>query len=427
MRDTLLANVGCLAVFQVAGSDARQMVWELGKDRVSEEDIVSLPVHQCYVRATVGTERMPAFSMMVSKPEDGDPATADRIRAKAASYVTTEEEMAAQQAEARRRVEEFRTAVKEAREGEEPAKNETEGRTQGPGAGRSAQQALPAANGEAEAGRRGRGGLTNEARGSRRPAAALPHALPRPAGGGGRLRLVQGRGLQRAVENLEAEGLAASVGHASELITGYPPTTGITAEAVCAAFGPRGGRSERGWAAPEPAGLGAVAARSDGAAGRRWRRLPPVHQPYRPSPIPYASAGISPMPMDAAVALPDGRVIAVVRQGAATDRTGFSKRLWRLREGTQPAAALLLMPDEARLRHARRMLAGAPFYRLSGPGEGRRLRGRRCAPSGARPPGRRSSTFAPSSTTRGREAPWPEEEPPARASLPADLDVEGGA
>ena len=86
MRDTLLANVGCLAVFQVAGSDARQLVWELGKDRVSEDDIVSLDVHHCYVRATVGTERMPAFSMMVRKPEDGDPAVAERIRAGTAAY-----------------------------------------------------------------------------------------------------------------------------------------------------------------------------------------------------------------------------------------------------------------------------------------------------------------------------------------------------
>ncbi len=71
MRDTILANVGCLAVFQVAGNDARQLVWEMGKDRVSEDDIVSLPVHQCYVRATVGTERMPAFSMGVREPEEG--------------------------------------------------------------------------------------------------------------------------------------------------------------------------------------------------------------------------------------------------------------------------------------------------------------------------------------------------------------------
>ena len=83
MRDTILANVGCLAVFQVAGSDARHLVWELGKDRVSEDDVVSLDVHHCYVRATVGTERMPAFSMMVRKPEDGDSAVAERIRAAA--------------------------------------------------------------------------------------------------------------------------------------------------------------------------------------------------------------------------------------------------------------------------------------------------------------------------------------------------------
>ena len=37
MQDTLLANIGCLCVFQVAGADARTLVWELGKDRVSEE------------------------------------------------------------------------------------------------------------------------------------------------------------------------------------------------------------------------------------------------------------------------------------------------------------------------------------------------------------------------------------------------------
>ena len=118
MRDTLLANVGCLAVFQVSGNDARQLVWELGKDRVSEDDIVSLPVHHCYVRATVGTERMPAFSMMVRKPEQGDPDRADRIRFASSSYVTTEEEMATQQAEGRKRVEDFRRAYHAMKSGE---------------------------------------------------------------------------------------------------------------------------------------------------------------------------------------------------------------------------------------------------------------------------------------------------------------------
>ena len=93
MRDTLLANVGCLAVFQVAGSDARQLVWELGKERVTEDDIFSLPVHHCYVRATVGIERMPAFSMMVRKPEDGDPAVAAQIRSAASAYTLTAQDL----------------------------------------------------------------------------------------------------------------------------------------------------------------------------------------------------------------------------------------------------------------------------------------------------------------------------------------------
>ena len=93
MRDTLLANVGCLAVFQVAGNDARQLVWELGKERVTEDDITSLPVHHCYVRATVGIERMPAFSMMVRKPEEGDPAVAAQIRSTASAYTLTAQDL----------------------------------------------------------------------------------------------------------------------------------------------------------------------------------------------------------------------------------------------------------------------------------------------------------------------------------------------
>ena len=123
MRDTLLANVGCLAVFQVAGNDARQLVWELGKDRVTEDDILSLAVHNCYVRATVGKERMPAFSMMVRKPEDGDVAIAERIRAEAGGYVTSAQEIAAQQAEMQKRADEYRQAVKDIRNGKDPSKD----------------------------------------------------------------------------------------------------------------------------------------------------------------------------------------------------------------------------------------------------------------------------------------------------------------
>ena len=113
MRDTLLANVGCLAVFQVAGNDARTLVWELGKERVTEDDITSLPVHHCYVRATVGKERMPAFSMMVRKPEEGDPAVADRVREAASAYTVPAPQIAYGDAEGDLKVEEFRRGVDE--------------------------------------------------------------------------------------------------------------------------------------------------------------------------------------------------------------------------------------------------------------------------------------------------------------------------
>ena len=121
MQDTILANVGCLAVFQVAGSDARRLVWELGKDRVSEDDITSLPVHHCYVRATVGAARLPAYSMMVKKPEPGDPQVAAQIRAGARNYTTGAGEIAAGNAEGEQKISEYRRLLLERQNGSNPA------------------------------------------------------------------------------------------------------------------------------------------------------------------------------------------------------------------------------------------------------------------------------------------------------------------
>ena len=118
MRDTLLANVGCLAVFQVAGNDARHLVWELGKDRVTEDDIVSLPVHHCYVRATVGTERMPAYSMMVRKPEEGNLAVAERIRQASVAYTVSAQQADYADAAGHGKVEEYRSGVQDLKDGQ---------------------------------------------------------------------------------------------------------------------------------------------------------------------------------------------------------------------------------------------------------------------------------------------------------------------
>ena len=66
------------------------------------------------------------------------------------------------------------------------------------------------------------------------------------------------------------------------------------------------------------------------------------------------------MPLDAAIALPDGRTLAVVRQGNTADRTAFAKRLWRLGQGEQTSVVLMLLPDEVRLRQARRLAVALP-------------------------------------------------------------------
>ena len=126
MQDTVLANIGCLAVFQVAGSDARRLVWELGRERVSEDDITSLPVHHCYVRATVDGERLPAFSMMVCRPEPGDPEAAARIRAGSSAYTTPVEVIAKNEVGAAQRVDEFHKGLETLEKGSPEAGGETD-------------------------------------------------------------------------------------------------------------------------------------------------------------------------------------------------------------------------------------------------------------------------------------------------------------
>ena len=62
------------------------------------------------------------------------------------------------------------------------------------------------------------------------------------------------------------------------------------------------------------------------------------------------------MPLNAAMVVPGGRTLGIIRQGRAADRTGFSRRLWKLGEGSSPGTVLVLATDQVRLRHARRML-----------------------------------------------------------------------
>ena len=157
-----------------------------------------------------------------------------------------------------------------------------------------------------------------------------------------------------AVAALERRGLAASVPHA----TGLLRTTRrfhLTAQGIHLL------------ASLERVDLDQLLRRRPVSA--RWRRillerLDAVAVVYRLASIIAAESGPLDLrwyraaPLDASVTLADGRTLGVVRLGRTADRTGFAKRLWRLREGPLPGGVLLLVLDEVRLRHARRLLDG---------------------------------------------------------------------
>ena len=146
MQDSIMSNVGCLAVFQVAGNDARTLVWELGKDR---------------------------------KPEAGDPKVAAGIRAATAGYATPVKEIAAGQAESERLVEQYRAAIAALERGNKtPPSNGAAPKTSAKGKRRSrppkATTPTGAPSSEGKAHERGEGTLHI------RPAVPGLDALPRP-------------------------------------------------------------------------------------------------------------------------------------------------------------------------------------------------------------------------------------------------------
>ena len=235
-----------------------------------------------------------------------------------------------------------------------------ERRFRGLGAAQAAQQASPGR-------RRGRGGCAGRGAGRMRPAGCEGDLLRRLASMPflDRLEMVYVSGWSRgavyeSVRKLEDEGLVSAVSHAADLI---PPTLRYQLTAA----GLRRLARDEGMTVDELLRRRPVSA--------RWRRvlmerLDTVAVIYRLASAisniahPIRFRWYRAMPMDAAMLLPGGRTVGVVRQGAASDRTGFSKRLWRLREGPLLGAVLMLMPDEARLRHARRLLTGSPVPAL---------------------------------------------------------------
>ena len=81
-------------------------------------------MHQCYVRATVGTERMDAFSMEVRKPEEGDGNTAARIRTGTAVYTVSKKQADYADAEGKKKVGDYHKGVEELEESDDQGEAE---------------------------------------------------------------------------------------------------------------------------------------------------------------------------------------------------------------------------------------------------------------------------------------------------------------
>ncbi len=159
------------------------------------------------------------------------------------------------------------------------------------------------------------------------------------------------RSAYRIVADLELGGLVFSFPHATELLR--------TTKRYCLTAA-----GLRRLAELEGGGMNGLLRRHP--VSTQWRRvlmerLDAVAAIYRVAS--FIGAQMGPLmirwyraaPLDAAVSLWDGRTIGILRQGPTSDRTGFSKRTWRLARGPIPGAVLFLMLDEVRLRHARGM------------------------------------------------------------------------
>lgn len=84
LRQKVFSNIDGLFAFHVSAEDARYLAPELGS-AVEEEDLGELGNHRCYARLTSGGERLPAFSIQLLPPPEGDSRVRDELAAVSAA------------------------------------------------------------------------------------------------------------------------------------------------------------------------------------------------------------------------------------------------------------------------------------------------------------------------------------------------------
>ena len=329
------------------------LVWELGKERVTEDDITSLPVHHCYVRATVGIERMPAFSMMVQKARGRRPRRRRAASASAASaYTLTEQQVTYGDAEGDQKVrQEFQKKRQKTSRTAKAQRRTWRSRRPGRRSAEAAEEQAEAAcrrrntTEEEEAERMRTEGC--EARTAQSPGVdALPRPdwrwWPSPAGRRpGSTRPSTSWRLGRLLRRRTPRHRPASP-HRPRGSTSPPPGWGRLAE------------EEEAWpwtssSADRPR-LRPVAAQPDGSGSTP---SPAIYrlaaQPSPASHTPYGSGGTGPSTPGRRRRRFPMRPHRRHRQAGAHRRPDrlLQRRMWRLRQGPLPGAVLVLMADDA--------------------------------------------------------------------------------
>ena len=156
----------------------------------------------------------------------------------------------------------------------------------------------------------------------------------------------------RAVQEMDDAGLVRAVPHATELLPRseryYVSASGI------AHLSPVLGKPVEEILRTYPVSAqwrNLLMERLDGVAAI-YRIAVMIADHYPPTRMTWSRAG----PLDAAITFGDGRTVGIIRQGQMSDRSSFAKRLRRLRDSPLPGGLIVLVQDEFRRRHTRRMM-----------------------------------------------------------------------
>ena len=77
LKDGVLGNCGCLISYQISSADAQIISGEMGREWVTEEDLIGVDPHCCYAKINLSTKAVPAFSLRtLPPPEIGKDPTA---------------------------------------------------------------------------------------------------------------------------------------------------------------------------------------------------------------------------------------------------------------------------------------------------------------------------------------------------------------